>query len=141
VSEYDPQNIFAKILRGEIPSTKVFEDDTILVMMDVFPQSRGHTLVLPKAASRNLLDADAEAMAKVAPYLPRLAAAVKRATKADGIRLMQFNEAPAGQTVFHLHFHLIPIYEGEEMGRHGGGQADAAELSALAKAISAELGA
>lgn len=139
---YDPQNIFAKILRGEIPSTKVFEDDTILVMMDVFPQSRGHTLVLPKAQSRNLLDADAEAMARVATYLPRLAGAVKRATGADGIRLMQFNEAPAGQTVFHLHFHLIPIYDGQEPGRHGkSGPADSAEIKALAEAIAAELSA
>ena len=139
MSEYETQNIFAKILRGEIPSTKVFEDETILVMMDVFPQSRGHTLVLPKAPSRNLLDADAAVMAKVATYLPRLAAAVKRATGADGLRLMQFNEAPAGQTVFHLHFHLIPIYEGTEMGRHGQGQADPAELKSLAAAIAAEL--
>jgi histidine triad (HIT) family protein len=140
VSDYDPQNIFAKILRGEVPSTKVFEDDTILVMMDVFPQTRGHILVLPKAPSRNLLDADAEVMGMVAPYLPRLAAGLKRATGADGIRLMQFNEAPAGQTVFHLHFHLIPMYEGVEMGRHGKtGPADTAELAALAKAIAAEL--
>jgi histidine triad (HIT) family protein len=140
VSDYDPQNIFAKILRGEIASTKVFEDDTILVMMDVFPQSRGHTLVLPKAASRNLLDADADALARVARYLPQVAEAVRRATDADGIRLMQFNEAAAGQTVFHLHFHLIPIYEGTELGRHGtGGQADPQELQALAQAIAAEL--
>ena len=94
---YDPNNIFAKILRGEIPSVKVFEDDTVLVMMDIFPQSKGHTLVIPKAASRNLLDAEPEAFAAVAAYLPRLARAVKAATRADGIRLVQFSEAPAGQ--------------------------------------------
>lgn len=140
MTDYDHSNLFAKILRGEIPSIKVFEDETILVMMDLFPQSKGHTLVLPKAASRNLLDADPEAMAKVATYLPRLARAVKTATGADGIRLVQFNEAPAGQSVFHLHFHLIPIYEGVEIGRHAsGGKADEAELKDLAAAISAAL--
>lgn len=140
MTSYDPTNIFGKILRGEIPNVTVFEDDTILVMMDIFPQSRGHTLVVPKAASRNLLDADEAAMAKVAAYLPRFARAVKAATGADGVRLMQFNEAPAGQTVFHLHFHLIPVYEGAEMGRHGGGKADETELRELAKAIAAQLG-
>jgi len=140
VTEYDPSNLFAKIIKGDVPSVKVFEDETILVMMDVFPQSRGHTLVLPKAASRNLLDADPEAMAKVALQLPRLARAVKAATGADGVRLVQYNEAPAGQTVFHLHFHLIPIYEGVEMGRHGQGRADEAELAELASAIGAQLG-
>ncbi len=140
MTDYDDSNLFAKILRGEIPSIKVFEDDTILVMMDIFPQSKGHTLVLPKAASRNLLDADPDAVAKVAAYLPLLARAVKSATGADGIRLVQFNEAPAGQSVFHLHFHLIPIYEGVELGRHAsGGKADETELKELAAAIRAAL--
>ncbi len=139
MTTYDPANIFGKILRGEIPSIKVFEDDTILVMMDIFPQSRGHTLVIPKAASRNLLDADPAALSRATAYLPRLARAVKAATGADGVRLMQFNEAPAGQTVFHLHFHLIPVYEGQELGRHGGGKADDAELKDLARAIAAQL--
>jgi histidine triad (HIT) family protein len=136
---YDPSNIFAKILAGEIPSTKVFEDDVLLAIMDVFPQSRGHVLVIPKAASRNLLDADPAVVARVSGYLPRFARAVKAATGADGVRLAQFNEAPAGQTVFHLHFHLIPVYEGVELGRHGGGQADSDELQELAAAISAHL--
>jgi histidine triad (HIT) family protein len=137
---YDDSNIFAKILRGEIPSIKVFEDATIMVMMDIFPQSPGHILVIPKAPSRNLLDADPQAVAAAAAYLPRLARAVKAATGADGVRLAQSNEAAAGQTVFHLHFHLIPVYEGAELERHaGGGQADAAELRALAMAIAAEL--
>jgi histidine triad (HIT) family protein len=139
LSTYDPTNIFARILRGEIPAHRVFEDDVILAIMDAFPQSRGHLLVVPKAASRNLLDADATAMAAIAPYLPRLARAVKAATGADGLRLVQYNEAPAGQTVFHLHFHLIPIYEGVELGRHGGGRADDGELAELARAISAAL--
>ncbi|MBN9347001.1 MAG: HIT domain-containing protein [Devosia sp.] len=139
MTTYDDSNIFARILRGEVPSVKVFEDDTVLVMMDIFPQSRGHTLVIPKAASRNLLDADADALATAAAYLPRLARAVKAATGADGIRLAQFNEAPAGQTVFHLHFHLIPVYDGVELGQHGGGKADEAELRDIATAIAAAL--
>ncbi len=139
MTSYDPANIFGKILRGEIPSIKVFEDETILVMMDIFPQSRGHTLVIPKAASRNLLDADPAALSAAVASLPRLARAVKAATGADGIRLMQFNEAPAGQTVFHLHFHLIPMYEGIELGRHGGSKADDAELRELAAGIAAQL--
>ena len=140
MSPYDDTNIFGKILRGEIPSHRVFEDDTVLAIMDVFPQSRGHTLLIPKAPSRNMLDADPEEMAKVARYLPPLSRAVVAATKADGLRVMQFNEAPSGQTVFHLHFHLIPIYAGVELGRHGAtGKADDAELAALSKAIAAEI--
>jgi histidine triad (HIT) family protein len=139
VTDYDPQNIFAKMLRGEIPSIKVYEDEVVLVVMDIFPQSPGHTLVIPKSASRNLMDADPGDVALVAAYLPKLARAVKAATKADGIRLVQFNEAPAGQTVFHLHFHLIPVYAGAELGRHGGGKADEAELVAMAKMIASHL--
>ena len=140
MSDYNPQNIFGKILRGEIPSTKVYENDHLLVIMDAFPQSKGHTLVLPKAASRNILDADPAVVAKVAADLPKLARAVKSAMKADGLRVMQFNEAPSGQTVFHLHFHLIPVYDGAEMGRHAGGkQADSAELAMQAKVIAAAI--
>ncbi|UJW86094.1 HIT family protein [Devosia sp. SL43] len=136
---YDPSNIFGKILRGEIPAHKVYEDETALVMMDIFPQSRGHTLIIPKAPSRNLLDADPASLAAVIPLVQRVANAVKSATNADGIRVAQFNEAPAGQTVFHLHFHVIPAYEGVALGAHGGGKADDAELAALAKAIAAAL--
>jgi histidine triad (HIT) family protein len=132
---YDPYNIFGKILRGEIPAHKVYEDDTALVMMDIFPQSRGHTLVVPKKPSRNLLDADPAALAAVMPLVQKVANAVKLATDADGIRLAQFNEAPAGQTVFHLHFHIIPVYEGTPLAAHAGGKADDGELAALAKAI------
>ena len=141
MTAYDPGNVFAKMVRGEIPSVKVYEDETVLVIMDIFPQSRGHTLVIPKSASRNLLDADPGDIALLAGYLPKLARAVQKATGADGLRLAQFNEAPAGQTVFHLHFHLIPIYDGAEPGRHAsGGKADEAELRELAQAIAAQLG-
>jgi Diadenosine tetraphosphate (Ap4A) hydrolase and other HIT family hydrolases len=94
---YDPTNIFARILSGELPCHKVYEDDVALVMMDIFPQSRGHTLVIPKAPSRNLLDADPAALSAVMPLVQRVAVAVKSATKADGLRLAQFNEAPAGR--------------------------------------------
>ncbi|QDZ10321.1 HIT family protein [Devosia ginsengisoli] len=136
---YDPSNIFGKILRGEIPAHRVYEDETALVMMDIFPQSRGHTLIVPKAPSRNLLDADPAALATVIPLVQKVANAVKHATGADGIRLAQFNEAPAGQTVFHLHFHVIPVYEGVALGAHGGGKADDADLAALARDIAAAL--
>lgn len=136
---YDPSNIFGKILRGEIPAHKVHEDDIALVMMDIFPQSRGHTLIIPKAPSRNLLDADPAALSAVIPLVQKVAQAVKKVTGADGIRLAQFNEAPAGQTVFHLHFHVIPVYEGVALGAHGGGKADDSELAALAKDIAAAL--
>jgi histidine triad (HIT) family protein len=139
MSAYDSSNIFAKILRGEIPAHKVHEDDFALVMMDIFPQARGHTLIIPKAPSRNLLDADPEMLGKLLPLVQRIARAVKTATGADGLRIAQFNEEPAGQTVFHLHVHVIPAYAGTEVGRHGQGQSDAEELAALAKSIAAHL--
>jgi histidine triad (HIT) family protein len=137
---YDPDNIFAKIITGDIPGHKVYEDDDVLAIMDVFPQARGHVLVIPKADSRNLLDADPAVLSGVMPTVQKLARAVKAATRADGLRLVQFNEAPAGQSVFHLHFHLIPAYEGEQLQPHASGQkADDAELAQLAKAIAAAI--
>lgn len=139
MSAYDPDNIFAKILRGEIPAHKVFEDDQVFVMMDIFPQSKGHLLVIPKAPSRNLLDADPATLSRVIPYVQKVVRAVQKALTPDGIRVMQFNEAPAGQSVFHLHFHIIPIYEGVPIGRHGEGKADDGELAQQARAIAAAL--
>lgn len=139
MSTYDPNNIFGKILRGEIPSHKVFEDDAVLAMMDIFPQSKGHLLVIPKTPSRNLLDADPATLAATIAHVQRLALAVQTALQPDGIRIAQFNEAPAGQSVFHLHFHIIPIYEGVALGAHGGGKADDAELAEQARAIAAAL--
>lgn len=139
MSAYDPSNIFSKIIKGEIPSHKVYEDADVLVMMDIFPQSKGHVLIIPKAASRNLLDADPEVLARTMPQVQRVARAAQKALNPDGIRVVQFNEAPAGQSVFHLHFHVIPIYEGVELGRHGQGKADDAELAAQARAIAAAL--
>ena len=112
MTAYDPDNIFTKIIKGEIPCHKVYEDDETLAFMDIMPQSQGHTLVIPKTGSRNLLDADPAVLADLIQKTRTVAAAVMKATGADGFRIMQFNEAPAGQTVFHLHFHIIPIYEG-----------------------------
>lgn len=139
MSDYDPQNIFGKIIRGEFSAHKVFEDDNVLAMMDIFPQSKGHLLVLPKAPSRNLLDADPAVLATTIPYVQRLAKAAKKALGADGVRVAQFNEAPAGQTVFHLHFHIIPMYENVALAPHGGDKANDADLAAQAKAIAAAL--
>jgi len=137
---YEADNIFAKIIDGNIPSHKVYEDDNFLAMMDVFPQSRGHVLVLPKRPSRNLLDADPAVLASVMPMVQKIARAVVKATGADGFRLAQFNEAPAGQSVFHLHFHIIPAYEGEAIRPHGAqNKADDTELAALATKIRAAL--
>ena len=141
MTAYDPQNIFAKILSGAIPSHKVYEDESVLAIMDVFPQSRGHTLVIPKAPSRNLLDADPAVLAAIIPTVQKIAHGVLEATQADGLRVVQFNEAPAGQSVFHLHFHIIPAYEETPIGQHGaGGKADDVELAAMAKAIAAAIG-
>jgi histidine triad (HIT) family protein len=139
VSDYDPENIFGKIIRGEIPAHKVYEDDFALAMMDIFPQSKGHLLVIPKAPSRNLFDADPATLSAAMPLVQRLARAVQQALRPDGIRIVQFNETPAGQSVFHLHFHIIPVYEGVPIGRHGEGKADDAELAEQAKAIAAAL--
>lgn len=115
---YDAGNIFGKILRGEIPAAKVYEDDDTLVIMDAMPQAAGHVLVIPKAPSRNLLDADPAVLSRIMPVVQKMARAVKAAFAADGITIMQFNEAPAGQTVFHLHIHVIPRHQGAPLRTH-----------------------
>ncbi|MEF2073250.1 HIT family protein [Consotaella aegiceratis] len=132
---YDDGNIFAKILRGEIPSHKLYEDDAALAVMDVMPQSEGHCLVIPKAPSRNMLDASDETLARVMPVVAKLARAAKTAFEADGVFVCQFNEEPAGQTVFHLHFHVIPRYAGVDLKKHGGGMADNDMLAEQAEKI------
>ncbi|MFT4091367.1 MAG: HIT family protein [Asticcacaulis sp.] len=137
---YDPQNIFAKILRGEIPAVKVYEDDHILSFMDVFPQSEGHTLVIPKTEARNLLDISPEALQNLIVKTQAVAQAVNKALKPDGIRIAQFNGEPAGQTVFHIHFHIIPTYDAISEAPHASGQmADIEKLKALAERIKAAL--
>lgn len=119
---YDTNNIFAKIIRGEMPAVKVFEDDIALAFMDVFPQVEGHTLVIPKTAeARNLLDLPTD---KIGPYMQRVqtvARAVDAALSPDGIIVTQFNGSAAGQTVFHLHFHILPRFETATLAPHASG--------------------
>jgi histidine triad (HIT) family protein len=138
---YDPDNIFAKIVRGDMPAAKVFEDHDTLAFMDVFPQGRGHTLVIHKHAhARNLLDVDPEALQATILTTQRVARAVRAALKPDGVFVAQFNGSVAGQTIYHLHFHIIPRWAGVALGRHGeGGMADMGELAKLAKAIADEI--
>ena len=138
---YDVENIFAKIIRGDLPAVKIFENDEILSFMDVFPQSEGHCLVIHKqATATNLFDIDAGALSDVTGGVQRIAKAVKQGLDPDGIRVVQFNGAPAGQTVFHLHFHIIPVYDGRPIGGHAGGKpADSAVLEATAQKIRAAL--
>jgi histidine triad (HIT) family protein len=137
---YDDQNIFAKIIRGEAPAAKLLETDDVIAFMDVFPQAKGHCLVVPKHPARNLLELPAEAAQAAMVEVKRLAEATDKALSPDGITIAQFNGAPAGQTVFHIHFHVIPQWEGEKLASHGGGKmADTAELEALAERIRAAL--
>lgn len=137
---YDPANIFARILRGEIPSTRVYEDDAVVAFMDVMPQAAGHTLVVPKAPSRNLLDADPAVFARLMSVVQQVARAVKTALNADGVTVIQFNEAAAGQTVFHLHFHVIPRFDGVALKPHTGEMEKPEVLAANAAKIRAALG-
>lgn len=135
---YEDDNIFAKIIRGEMPSVKVWENDDVLAIMDVFPQAPGHVLVLHKRArARNLLDITAADLAGLMAGVQHVARAVEKALAPDGVRIMQFNGAPAGQTVFHLHVHVIPVRAGQPLGRHGEGMADMDELKAIAAKIAA----
>ena len=136
---YDDQNIFAKILRGEAPAHVVFEDDATLAFMDVMPQTEGHTLVVPKAASVNLLDAAPEQLAHCIQTVQTVAAAVKRAFACDGVMIMQLNNAAAGQSVFHLHFHILPRNDGLDMSLHAREFADPELLAGHAARIRAEL--
>ncbi|BAF87813.1 putative Hit-like protein [Azorhizobium caulinodans ORS 571] len=112
---YDPNNVFAKILRGELPAHKVYEDDRALVFLDIMPRAPGHALVIPKAPARNILDIDPEDLAYVHKVAQKVARAAKGVFKADGITLQQFSEEAGGQVVFHLHVHVIPRVAGVAM--------------------------
>ena len=112
---YDPQNIFARILRGELPAHKVYEDDKALAFLDIMPRCPGHTLVIPKAPARNILDIAPEDFAYVATIAKKVAIAGMKAFEADGITIQQFNEDAGGQVVFHLHVHVIPRHNGVPM--------------------------
>ncbi len=139
--DYDPDNVFARIIRGELPCTKVLEDAEVLAFMDLFPQSRGHTLVVSKGPpARNLLDVEPQVLERLILGVQRVARAIRSALRPEGMVVTQFNGAPAGQTVFHLHFHVIPRWADAALGRHGqGGPAEASELEALARRIAADI--
>jgi len=136
---YDDTNIFAKILRGELPSHRVYEDEATIAFMDVMPQGIGHTLVVPKAPSRNLLDADPTIFGALFATVQKLARAVKTAFDADGVVVMQFNEAASGQSVYHLHVHVIPRFEGVPLKPHTGAMEKPEVLAANAEKIRAAL--
>ncbi|OUX95198.1 MAG: HIT family protein [Hyphomonas sp. TMED17] len=138
---YDPDNIFAKILRQEMPCVKVYEDDLALAFMDVFPQADGHTLVIPKAVTaRNFLDLPSDRIGSYMQSVQLVCRAVETGLNPDGLILTQFNGAAAGQTVFHLHFHIIPAYKDRGLKRHAGGEMAQAEiLEGHAKRIRAAL--
>ena len=138
---YDTDNVFAKILRGEIPCVTVWEDDQVRAFMDVFPQSEGHVLVVSKTSiARNILEIEPDALARVTAAVQRTARAIERSLAPDGLSIMQFNGDAGGQTVFHLHFHIIPRWTGRELKGHGHApMADAAVLKTLADQIASAL--
>jgi histidine triad (HIT) family protein len=137
---YDANNIFARILRGEIPKALICDDEATMAFMDAFPQSRGHCLVIPKfPAARNLLEADSETLCRVMSMVQRVARAARAALDPDGLVVTQFNGTAAGQTVFHLHVHIIPRWFDAPLERHAGVAADPADLADLAAQIAAKL--
>ncbi len=136
---YDPNNIFSKIIRGEIPCHKIFEDEHTLAFMDVMPQVVGHCLVVPKIGSRNLLDAEPAVLVQVMATVQKVSRAAMTAFDADGVQVRQYNEAAAGQTVFHLHFHVLPMNDGQTLKPHSGKMADQSLLAKQADLIKSAL--
>ncbi|WP_310630263.1 HIT family protein [Paraburkholderia sp.] len=136
---YDTNNIFAKLLRGEIPSIKLAENDAAVAIMDVMPQSEGHVLVLPKEGAEEIYELSPEALNAAMAMVHTLATALRKALTPDGLMIAQFNGAAAGQTVPHVHFHLIPRRNGEELRMHARDMADKAQLEAVAERIRAAL--
>lgn len=131
-TSYDPQNIFAQIIRGDAPCYRLYEDDDVLAFLDLFPQSFGHALVIPKrSAACNILDVNNEALCKVMAVVQKLTRVIVDELQPDGVQIAQFNGAPAGQTVFHIHVHIVPRYAGEGLGIHAAGKAEPAELEKL----------
>ncbi|NHB59492.1 HIT family protein [Acinetobacter shaoyimingii] len=135
---YDDQNIFARILRGELPAIKVYEDDQVLAFMDIMPQAEGHTLVIPKSPAVTLLDLDPQVAAYTIQIVQKIAQAIEKTLDAKGIVLMQLSGASAGQTVPHVHFHLIPSSV-HELGKHAAAMGDQDKIKALAEKIKAAL--
>jgi len=136
---YDPNNIFAKILSGQIPSVKVYEDDKTFAFMDVMPEAEGHVLVIPKEGAENILDLSPAGMAAMMATTQKIAKAVDKALSPDGILLKQYNRAAAGQSVFHVHFHIVPRWEGVPMAPHGKVMVEAAKLEPIAAKIRSAL--
>jgi histidine triad (HIT) family protein len=136
---YDTSNVFAKILRGELPCTRVFEDAETLAFMDIMPRCDGHTLVIPKAQVRNILDARLEHLAATMKTTRLVSLAVMKAFGAGGVTIQQFNEAAGGQEVFHLHYHVLPRHEGVKLQPHTGRMADRAVLEQNAAKIQTAL--
>lgn len=137
---YDENNIFAKIIRGEIPCHRVYEDDAVLSFMDIMPRSPGHLLVIPKAPARNLLDIEPEVLATLIRQTQRIAKAAVAALGADGLTLQQFSEPAGGQEVFHIHFHVLPRWDDVRITPHPAPKGDMAELADQAAKIRAALG-
>ena len=135
---YDDQNIFAKILRGELPAIKVYEDEQVLAFMDIMPQADGHTLVIPKSPAVTLLDLEPEAAAYTIQVVQKVAKAIEKALDVKGIVLMQLSGAAAGQTVPHVHFHLIPTSV-HELGKHAAKMGDMEQIKAIGEKIKAAL--
>jgi histidine triad (HIT) family protein len=136
---YDENNIFAKILRGEIPCHKIYEDEDTLAFLDVMPRTEGHALVITKEKARDLFDIKPEALARLMAVVQKLSPQIKDAMGADGVLIQQFNGAAAGQTVFHLHVHILPRKKGESLKPHAGKMEDQAKLAATAEKIRKKL--
>ncbi|PJX27879.1 HIT family protein [Advenella sp. S44] len=136
---YDNQNIFAKILRAEAPSFKIYEDDKTYAMMDIMPQTKGHLLILTKEEAETLLDLSVEGAQACMATAKKIAPALLEVTKADGFILSQFNNEIAGQTVHHVHFHLVPRYIGQKVERHGRVKGDMDEIAELGRQIAAAI--
>ena len=132
---YDENNVFAKVLRGEIPCHKIYEDEDTLAFLDIMPRAEGHALVITKEKARDLFDVRPEALAKLMAVVQKLAPVIQEAVGAEGVLIQQFNGAAAGQTVFHLHVHIIPRKAGEALKPHAGRMADQAQLAATAEKI------
>ena len=139
VMAYDTNNIFAKILRGEVPSVKVYEDDKTLAFMDVMPQADGHTLVVPKEPAENILELSPEGAAAMIRTTQKIAKAVKKGLDAPGLMIFQLNGKPAGQSVFHVHFHVVPRSGGIDLKLHARGMESPDKLKAIAEKIKAAL--
>jgi len=136
---YDDSNVFAKILRGELPCHKVYETEHVLAFMDIMPRGDGHTLVIPKVQARNIFDIPPDDLAELAKAVQVVAKAAKRAFAADGVTIQQFNESAGGQVVFHIHFHVIPRWEGVPLKPHTGAMEKQDVLVANAEKLRAAL--